>query len=193
MGVLPQLLRRFGWLVVICGLLGTPRAASADQSVFADFDGDGRRDEARVDPSLGRTVHVWVSATDRVRHLHVDRPVLQLAAGDLDGDGRAELLAAGRDQGVVVWKANHQSKFKLFRSRPNGFRPVLGPPRRLHSAPLAPLVVESTDDCHVFDDVRPFLISRSDCSLVRAWSADQFAASSRGHMPAPPRGPPIDS
>src|SRR5262245_1206456 len=112
MGVPVRLLRQFGWLAVVGGLLAAPRAARADQSVFADFDGDGRCDEARLDDVHRRTVNVWLSATQRSRVLRAARPILQLAAGDLDGDGRAELLAAGLDRGLVVWKAHHRSKFK---------------------------------------------------------------------------------
>jgi hypothetical protein len=193
MGVPVRLLRQFGWLTVVFALLGTSRAARADQSVFADFDGDGRRDEARVDDLHRRTVNVWLSATQRNRVLRTTRPILQLAAGDLDGDGRAELLAAGGDHGLVVWKTHHQSKFRLFRSKPLLPRSIRVPSRRLAHGPSDPVVIEPAGWSPDFLGVNRFDLSRPGPSIVRASSADPVAARSRRDAPSATRGPPVHS
>jgi len=193
MGVPVRLLRQFGWLAVVCALLAAPRAARADQSVFADFDGDGRRDEARVDELQRRTVNVWLSATQRSRVLRTARPILQLAAGDLDGDGRAELVAAGGDRGLVVWKANHKSKFKLVRSKQLAPRSLRGPSRRLAHGPIDPVVIETAGWSPDLLGVQRFDLSRPGPSIVRVLPADPVAARSRRDAPAATRGPPAHS
>jgi hypothetical protein len=193
MGVPVRLLRQFGWLAVVCALLGAPRAARAEQSVFADFDGDGRRDEARVDDYHRRTVSVWLSATQRSRVLRTARPILQLAAGDLDGDGRAELVAAGGDPGLVVWKTNHKSKFKLVRSKPLLPRSLRMPSRQLAHGPIDPVVIESGGWSPDLLGVQRFDLSRPGPSIVRVSLADHVAARSRRDAPAATRGPPAHS
>lgn len=96
-------LRTLLWVLVLC-LLAAPRPAVADQrSVLADFDGDGQRDRAtldRVEPSI---LHVWLSTTRSTAIVRSQTPISRIAALDLDGDRRAELIAGGGSPGLQIW------------------------------------------------------------------------------------------
>ena len=79
-------------------------AAAGGNRLSADFDGDGRYDLAAL--SLGDavpSVQVWLSTTRAVTVLRIEAPVLAIAAADLDGDRRAELIAGDSTSGLHVW------------------------------------------------------------------------------------------
>lgn len=120
--------RRIGWLVLVLGLMLWPRASFADQQVYADFDGDGRRDHATFDPAHASVLRVWLSSNQRAGVLHSRLHLLRLAAVDLDGDGHPELIATDRRAGLHIWKAG-SGRFRPYRHRHPGT------PRVAHRAP----------------------------------------------------------
>ncbi len=109
-------LRIFGWVALVVVVL-LPRTALADHLVAADFDGDGKRDFASVDRPLSPGVRVWLSSTRKSRLLTSERPLLDLAARDLDGDGRDELIAFDGSPTLQIWKASHHKKFARYPAR----------------------------------------------------------------------------
>ena len=97
-------LRRFVWVVFALLLVSTAEAASP--ALTADFDGDGYSDTVsidRVDPSI---LHVHLSRTATVTQIRRARPVLQIAAQDLDGDHLPELITT-EDISATAWAHRH--------------------------------------------------------------------------------------
>jgi hypothetical protein len=89
--------------------------AFANQRVIADFDGDGVRDQvslSRHDPTV---VRVWLSSTRRIDVIHSREPILQIAAADLDGDARKELVARVPTS-MRVW-VRRNGHFQSYRPR----------------------------------------------------------------------------
>jgi hypothetical protein len=89
--------------------------------VVADFDGDSRHDFAELEHSR-LVLRVWLSATERTAVIQTRTPIAAIAAADLDGDRRAELIGSGTSAALHVWK-----------QRKHGFVPV-APHRRLPGA-----------------------------------------------------------
>jgi hypothetical protein len=98
---------RLLWLLGVVLLLGAPAAAAADSVVFADFDGDGQRDHAELSRREPSAIHVWLSTTQTIWVVRSATPVLDLAARDLDGDRRAELIATNASAGLQIWSDRH--------------------------------------------------------------------------------------
>jgi hypothetical protein len=109
-----QLIRRASWLACVCLAVAAPRA-SAGPSVVADFDGDGQRDRVTLELPQSSVLRVWLSTTQTIAVLHSSSPILEVAARDLDGDRRDELIAGG-SSGLQVWTARHK-RFKPFHPR----------------------------------------------------------------------------
>jgi hypothetical protein len=110
-------LRRLLWAFCVCALLAPHAARAAEPSVLADFDGDGQRDHAildRLEPSILR---VWLSTTRSTAIVRSQMPIAGIAARDLDGDRRAELIAGGVSTGLQVWTKQHKV-FVPFQRRP---------------------------------------------------------------------------
>jgi hypothetical protein len=94
-------IHRAVWLAGVCLAVAAPRA-SANPSIVADFDGDGRRDRAMVEQRTPSVLRVWLSTTQESSKLYAKSPILAMAAGDLDGDRRDELIAAD-SSGLQIW------------------------------------------------------------------------------------------
>ena len=80
-----------------------PSARASDLGVTADFDGDGRCDRAlrdRYEPSI---IHVWLSKSGRTAIVRTRTAVSAIAATDLDGDRRAELVTADATTRLQIW------------------------------------------------------------------------------------------
>jgi hypothetical protein len=89
-------------LSLVCAwtLLLAPRVSAAARTV-ANVDGAGLRGHATIgqDPIL---LHVWLSSTRITDVIHGWEPVLHVAAVDLDGDARPELIVSSRSA-LHVW------------------------------------------------------------------------------------------
>ena len=90
-------------LAVLCLLLLAPRAEAGHQRIFADFDADGRRDHVTVDAREPWIVRIWLSATRSTHVIRTAQPLRDVAAVDLNGDRRPELIVSTRSRGLQVW------------------------------------------------------------------------------------------
>jgi hypothetical protein len=125
---------RLRWILAVA-LLALPATARAGQ-VYGDFDHDGRRDSASLDPAHASILKIWLSSTQTLRVIRTRHPIATLGAFDLDGDGRAELVAADTGANLHVWRAS--ARGQIHRYLPRGSRP------RARSA--TPVNVEDDDD-----------------------------------------------
>jgi hypothetical protein len=138
-------------------------ASATEPTLSADFDGDGDRDHAVLDHAEPTLLHVWLSSTNATATIRSQTPIIHLAATDLDGDRRSELIAGDRT-GLRIWTKTHHD----FRS----YRPRRAAPATLAS-PIHRALHESTTD------------SQSDVT----WSADPtLAVLSRAGPRAPTPG-----
>jgi hypothetical protein len=121
-------LRRLTWALCVCVLLPHAGAQAAERSVLADFDGDGQHDRATLDHREPSVLRIYLSATNSTAVVRSQVPIAGIAALDLDGDRRAELIAGGASSGLQVW-TTHRKGFRAF--RPQTVTPeALGPPLR---------------------------------------------------------------
>lgn len=134
-----RLLGRRLLLAIVAALcLGTTEASAADSvPSLADVDGDGLRDRItldRRDPSL---VRVRLSTTGRTSVIRSARPLSSLLARDIDGDRRAELIAADVQGALHVWTRKPRTRgFRAIHARSSASGYVGRPSRRaLDDAP----------------------------------------------------------
>ena len=91
------------WLVCACALLWPRLAAAGEPALAVDFDGDGRHDRVTLDQQQPSLLHIWLSASNTSQVLHSRRPLLRVAATDLDGDHHPELIARDSESKIHVW------------------------------------------------------------------------------------------
>lgn len=123
-------LGRVCWTMCACVLLLLllPRSAAAGPSLAIDLDGDGRRDQVTLDHRDPSLLHVWLSASSTTQVIRSHVPLLQVAAADLDGDHRPELIARDSNSKLHVWMRRH-TRFHWYRPR-DGARPMFEQPSR---------------------------------------------------------------
>jgi len=94
------------WALCACLFL-LPLAAgasgAAEPSLAVDFDGDGRHDTVRLDRHRPSVLRIWLSASDTTQVLVSRRPLSHVAATDLDGDHRPELIASDSQSRLHIW------------------------------------------------------------------------------------------
>jgi hypothetical protein len=98
-------------LAALACVLLWPCTARADQHIRADFDGDGQLDNAQQQPA---GVVVWLSRSRVFSVLRGSPHPVQLAAVDIDHDGRPELVALDAATGLHVWKAHKSGKLHRY-------------------------------------------------------------------------------
>ena len=103
MHALARALRRAVWLVWFGLLFGPHTVFASGLTVVADFDGDGRHDRVELARGESSLLHVWLSTSHSTSVFRSSSPLLTIAASDLDGDGRYELIASGAFGRLHVW------------------------------------------------------------------------------------------
>jgi hypothetical protein len=91
------------WALCACLLLLSRAAAAAEPSLSVDFDGDGRHDTVKLDRYRPSVLRIWLSASGTTQVLVSRRPVHHVAATDLDGDHRPELIASDSQLRLQIW------------------------------------------------------------------------------------------
>jgi hypothetical protein len=137
-GLMTPALRRALGLIWVLGLCCAP-AALASQRLAGDFDGDGLRDHiavSRQDPTILR---VWLSSTRRIDIIRSREPILHIAAADLDGDARPELVARLASS-LRVWNRRN-GRFHTYRPRARSAAPRLSRARN-HASNADPLCAD---------------------------------------------------
>jgi hypothetical protein len=104
-------------LVCLCVLLLVPTAEAGRRRVFADFDGDGRRDRVTLDAHEPWIVRIWLSATRSTHVIRSAQRLRDITAVDLNGDRRPELIATNHALGLQVW-AKAPGGFVAYQHRP---------------------------------------------------------------------------
>jgi len=88
------------WLILFTLALS---ARASDLGVTADFDGDGRCDRALRDQYEPSVIRIWLSKSGRTAVVRTRTAVSAIAATDLDGDRRAELVTADATTRLQIW------------------------------------------------------------------------------------------
>jgi len=91
---------------------------------MVDFDGDGRRDQIALEQGEPSVIRIWLSKSNTTQVIRTPVRVLRVAATDLDGDHRPELIALDGEWQIHAWTR----KSKAFRS----YRPRDVVPRALN-------------------------------------------------------------
>lgn len=108
---------RCGVLAIACAcLLLVPRSVAASHhTVVGDFDGDGRHDRATLKHHAHSSeIRIWLSTTNATTVIHSPDRIGALAARDLDGDHRDELI--GREAlNLQIWSVGEE---RFHRVRP---------------------------------------------------------------------------
>jgi len=109
-------LGRVVWIVCASLCLLPRLAAAAEPSLTIDLDGDGRHDRVVVDGRRPDTLQVWLSQSGTTHILRSHTPLQRVAARDLDGDLRPELIASDSESRIHVWTPRGK-KFHRYRPR----------------------------------------------------------------------------
>jgi hypothetical protein len=108
--------RRVLWMACACLLLLPYVVAAAEPALAIDFDGDGRHDRVLIDTQQPSVLRVWLSGSDTLQVLYSHVPLQNVAATDLDGDHRPELIARDSQAHIQVWTP-HRRGFRKYRPR----------------------------------------------------------------------------
>lgn len=176
------------WLALIAAV---PGAIAAETCVSGDFDGDGYGDRAVLDRQEPSVVRVWLSKSRRVHVMRARVTLSAIAARDLNGDRRAELVAREAKASLHVWTLG-RSGFRAFGPREARVHVLPVPPRHHvddRQASGGPLVASARADAPVTSPAaRPEAAAPSDSCGVLRW--DVGVPSSCGASPSRPRSPP---
>ena len=104
------------WMACACLCLLPRLASAAEPSLAIDFDGDGRHDQVTLDGRQPSLLHVWLSASGTTAVLRSHAPLQRVAAIDLDGDRRPELIARDSESRIHVWTPRGK-RFHRYRLR----------------------------------------------------------------------------
>ena len=111
---------RCGVFAIACAcLLFSPRiVAAAHHTVVGDFDGDGRHDRATLKRhGHASEIRVWLSTTNATTVIQSSTHIEAIAARDLDGDRRDELIGRELLQ-LQIWTVREQRFQRLHQKSP---------------------------------------------------------------------------
>jgi hypothetical protein len=178
------------WLTWALLMVCARHAAAADR-VVADLDGDGVRDHVVVSQSDRTLVRVWLSSTHRMALIHSREPVLSLAAADVDGDSRADLVA-GMKSAVRIW-VRKDGRFRAYSVRNHSFNSRFSRTRN-RAGNADPLCAElnATDYSHVAPPVESTVLTMTPVRTVWTDLSHPVRGPTSGSpvLPFTPRPPP---
>jgi len=178
------------WGLCACLLL-LPQAAAAGTSLVADFDGDGQNDSVGLDQRRPSVLRVWLSASGTTHVLVSKRPLRHVAADDLDGDRRPELIAGDGQSHLHIWTP----RSKGFRS----YHPRHSLPKALRAPSGHSVRGENPEpkDAVTGGAIGPFSLARTlplvppdDTSVGCVHQAESAHPASPAVEPCSPRPPP---
>ncbi len=183
--------RLAGRVALAATFLAVPGVARA-QTIFADVDRDGIRDVLSVSNTSRSILQVWFSATQTFRKLHTPRPIFRVAAMDVDGDGRPEIVASDTSARLHVWRQGKSGRLhRVLPRRPAPFtfsstQSLDGPSSDSADVPSnsSGSNVKSSGESPATGLARPVLIG------VRLRAADAPVVLDRRYDPAGCRPPP---
>jgi hypothetical protein len=91
------------WLVFFCVLCLAPRARASEPAIAADLDGDGHRDRITIQREEPFALRIWLSTVGTTEVVRSREPILHVAAADLDGDRRLEVIASSGSLRLKIW------------------------------------------------------------------------------------------
>lgn len=121
------LARSFSLAVLTVILAARPALARAE-TVYADVDRDGHRDVLSVSVVSQTTLQVWFSSTQTLKQVRISRPILKVAAFDLDGDGNQEIVASDTSAKLHIWRQTKNGHLRKVKPHhPSPFLPGVSP------------------------------------------------------------------
>jgi len=179
------------WLVGVFLLIGAT-VAGAGPAVIADFDGDSQPDRAELSHREPSAVRIWLSTTRRTSIIRSSTRILSIAARDLDGDRRAELIASKASAGLQIWTKRRHG-FAAFHPK-HVTLSTLSPPACHGVDEGTGEATEATDE-RAPDPPAPSLPPRASCVALAAVRLPAHVAvipeSSDVFAPLGPRPPPL--
>jgi hypothetical protein len=105
-------------LMALVALAGVwcPRWAAAAE-FYADLDHDGIRDIVSIESVPQTGLRVWLSKSNSTLILRTRRQITHIAASDIDGDGRIDLVASDSSSRVHVWHRTTRGQLRVTRPR----------------------------------------------------------------------------
>jgi hypothetical protein len=178
--------RRLAGAFLLAGALLFPGAALAD-TLHADFDGDGIHD--RIDLAARVTeLNVRLSRSPIMQQLSAGDVILRFVVADIDRDGRPDVLARTRRDGLQIWINTGRGHFAAHSSKVSRLRPA-------GQLNVRSLSARPSDDSACNDQTRELVSSCSprgqplveSCRAAAIPGAREFPFQ---HSPRIARGPP---
>jgi len=122
-------------LAAVVSLAGiwAPRAAAAAE-FYADLDYDGVRDVVSIQTVPRTGLRVWLSKSNSTLILRTRRVITHIAASDIDGDGRIDLVASDSAARVTVWHRTNRGHLRVTHPRRVTRPDTMSRSRRVHGA-----------------------------------------------------------
>jgi hypothetical protein len=169
--------------------IGQSSPAAGDDRIFADLNGDGRTDQVAIVGAPGRQTIRLTFSSGVVKWLGTPRRLRQVVAGDLNRDGKIDLVASTENLEIVAWLNRGHGRFTRPKIPRRSHRPLPGPIVSSARSPTADAYSIGSDPDPDSAIVRlPFVIAalvpRASLTysdpIVVEWST----------TPSRPRGPP---
>jgi hypothetical protein len=119
-------------VVSLAGIWAPPAAAAAE--LYADLDHDGVGDVVSIQSAPRPGLRIWLSQSNSTLILRTRRPITHIAATDIDGDGRIDIVASDSAARVTVWRRTNRGSLRVMHPRRATRPDTMSGSRRVHGA-----------------------------------------------------------
>ena len=168
-------------LALVCG----PRTVAAEV-VLADLNGDGVRDWIETAPG-GAELVVHTSHRHRAQRLRLPDRVVRVVVGDVNRDGRTDIIATTRRAGIFVWLNAGRGRFRSAHA-PHATLPYWRHDRGADNGPGSTATVDDLDVASIAT-----FSTRTDTAVesrLRRFLSSRISLRTRHARPRVSRGPP---